>query len=140
MLKPRDLLTQGKYEELWQLCAGFIDLDVEQFMNIQKRLLLEQINLLNNSVLGKRITRGAVLDSVEEFRKKVPLTTYADYCPELLERNESALPVKPLQWIQTSGRSGEYPCKWVPVTEQFWNEAGKNFCAIAMFRTLCDVL
>jgi hypothetical protein len=135
VLKPRDLLTYGKYEELWQLCAGFIDLDIEQFMNIQKRLLLEQINLLNNSALGKRITRGIVLDSVEEFRKKVPLTTYADYCPDLLDRNESVLPVKPLQWIQTSGRSGEYPCKWVPVTEQFWNEAGKNFCAIAMFGT-----
>jgi hypothetical protein len=133
VLKPRDLLTQGKYEELWQLCAGFIDLDIEQFMNIQKRLLQEQIHLLNNSVLGKKITRGIIPDDIDEFRKKVPLTTYADYCPELLEQNESILPVKPVHWVQTSGRSGEYPCKWVPVTDQFWHEAGKNFCAIAMF-------
>ena len=133
VLKPRDLLTQGKYEELWQLCSGFIDLDIEQFMNIQKRLLQEQINLLNNSVLGKKITRGIISDDIDEFRKKVPLTTYADYCPELLEQNESVLPVKPCRWVQTSGRSGEYPYKWVPITEQFWHEAGKNFCAIAMF-------
>jgi hypothetical protein len=133
VLKTRDLLIQGKYEDLWQVCCGFVDLSIEQVMNIQKRLLQEQIVLLNNSKLGKKIMHGVIPDTVEEFRAKVPLTTYADYCPELLEQDESILPRKPLQWVQTSGRSGEYPYKWVPITSEFWHEAGKNFCAIAMF-------
>ncbi|HJX03855.1 MAG TPA: GH3 auxin-responsive promoter family protein, partial [Dehalococcoidia bacterium] len=76
--------------------------------------------------------RGALPSTIDEFRKQVPITTYADYCPELLKKNESVLPAKPLRWIQTSGRSGEYPCKWVPVTDTFWQEAGLNFCAIAI--------
>ncbi len=128
-----ELLKYEKYDLLWQLCCGFIELNTEQFMRIQKQLLLEQIELLKRSQLGRRIMKGAMPSTVDEFRSKVPITTYADYCPELLEKNESILPAKPVRWIQTSGRSGEYPYKWVPVTESFWEEAGLNFCAIAIF-------
>ena len=37
--------------------------------------------------------------------------------------------------MQTSGRSGEYACKWVPVSQRFWDEAGLDFCAIALLGT-----
>jgi len=46
MTRPIDLMRQGRKEELWQMCCGFLDLSLEQFMTIQKRLLLEQIELL----------------------------------------------------------------------------------------------
>jgi hypothetical protein len=38
-----DLLQQGRNEELWQMYCGYTSLTLEQFMVIQKRLLLEQM-------------------------------------------------------------------------------------------------
>ncbi len=122
MPKAVELLRQGRGEELWQMCCGFIHLSLEQFMAIQKRLLSEQIELLNQCALGKKIMRGARPETIEEFREQVPLTTYANYCPELLEKREDILPAKPALWVRTSGRSGEYPCKWVPITPAFSHE------------------
>ncbi|MEE8318684.1 MAG: GH3 auxin-responsive promoter family protein [Dehalococcoidales bacterium] len=119
MPKAADLLRQGRNEELWEMCCGFIGLDIDRFMTIQKRLLLEQMELLSHSPLGKKIMRGARPRTVAEFREKVPLTTYADYCPELLEKKEAPLPAEPAQWVRTSGRSGEYLCRWIPVTPAY---------------------
>ena len=85
MSKPIELFRQGRHEELWQMCCGFLDLSLEQFMSIQRRLLLEQIELLKNCELGRKVMRGAMPETVEEFREQVPLTTYADYYPELPE-------------------------------------------------------
>jgi hypothetical protein len=122
MPKAIELLRQGKHEELWQMCCGFLNLSISDFMDIQRRLMQEQLELLNNCPFGEKIMRGARPKTIEEFRRRVPLTTYKDYCPDLIERNEDILPVKPAQWVHTSGRSGEYPCKWVPLTPEFcWN-------------------
>jgi len=128
-----ELLRQGKHEELWQMCCGFIDLNVAQFMDIQKRLLLEQIELLKTCRLGRKVMRGAMPETIDEFREQVPLTTYADYCPELLDQSENALPAKPDFWVQTTGRSGEYAHKYIPITHRFWEEAGIDFSAVALF-------
>jgi len=133
MPRVAELLKEGKTEELWQRCCGFIDLSIDEFMAIQKRLLLEQLELLKRCELGRYIVNGANPYTVEEFREQVPMTTYADYCPVLLEQREDTLPAKPILWVQTSGRSGEYPHKWVPISDRFWEEAGQNFSAIAFF-------
>ncbi len=121
-MKAVELLRQGRTSELWQMCCGFTELTIEQFMAIQKRLLLEQMGLLSQSSLGRRIMQGAMPETVEEFRRLVPLTTYRDYCPELLDKRDDVLPVKPMAWVRTSGRSGEYPCRWIPMTPQFSRE------------------
>ena len=125
MTRPIDLLRQGRKEELWQMCCGFIDLSLEQFMTIQKRLLLEQIELLKSCELGRKVMRGAMPGTVEEFREQVPLTTYADYLPELLEQREDVLPAKPAMWVYTSGYPGKYPLKSVPMSEVFSREYEK---------------
>jgi len=122
MPKAVELLRQGRNEELWQMCCGFLSLTLEQFMAVQKRLLLEQIGLLNRCTLGRKIMRGAKPETIEEFREQVPLTTYADYCPQLIEKREAPLPAEPAFWVHTSGRSGEYPCKWVPITSAYSHE------------------
>ncbi len=132
MSKIQELLKQGRHEELWQMCCGFLDLSLEQFMVIQKQLLLEQIDLLKTSKLGRKVMHGATPETVEEFRIQVPMTNYTDYCPELLEQREDVLPAMPVRWVQTSGRSGEYPHKWVPISHRFWQEAGLDFSAIAI--------
>jgi hypothetical protein len=119
MPKAIELLRQGRDEDLWQMCCGYLGLNTREFMDIQERLLLEQLELLNGCPLGEKIMRGARPKTLEEFRQQVPLTTYADYCPELLEKREDILPVKPEQWVRTSGKSGEYTCKWIPITPTF---------------------
>ncbi len=136
----KELLRTGRKDEIWQMCCGFLDLNIEQFMSIQKRLLLEQIELLNNSAIGKKILKGTMPQNVEEFRRRAPLTTYKDYCPELSEKREDALPVKPLYWQHTSGRSIEYPfkwenIKWMPITPGASRELGILAAAYTLFST-----
>ncbi len=132
-----DFLRQGRKEELWQMCCGFIDLSLEDFMAVQRRLLLEQIELLKKCELGRKLMRGSMPTSVEEFIEEVPLTTYPDYCPELLDRREDALPAKPIRWVRTSGRSDEYSAKWIPMSEDFCREY-KNVGTAALILALCQ--
>ena len=63
-----ELYRQGKYDEIWQKYCGFVDLDVAQFMHIQRRLLEEQLQLLGRSRLGLAIFGGEVPASIEAFR------------------------------------------------------------------------
>ncbi len=133
MTKPIELLRQGRKEELWEMCCGFLDLSLEQFMAIQKRLLLEEIELLKNSELGRRVMGGAMPNTIEEFRGKVPFTTYTDYCPELIERRENVLPAKIARWVRTSGTSGQSYIKWVPLSVGFVRELEKLLAAEIIF-------
>jgi len=120
-----EMLREGRRSELWKKYCGFLDLTLPEFMNIQKRLLMEQILLLSQSELGQRLLRGHIPRSVEEFRKTVPLTTYADYAPYLLEKNAEVLPRPPYVWARTSGRSGEYGFKWVPFSREMFEKVGE---------------
>ena len=49
MLNVGKLLKEERYDELWNICCGFLDLDVDQFVNIQNQLLLEQLEHLLTS-------------------------------------------------------------------------------------------
>ncbi len=135
MTKVKELVQKGNYEELWQMCCGFIDLSMDEFMSIQERLLLEQIRLMEKSKLGIKIMRGASPTTVEEFREQIPFTTYEDYCPELLERQEDTLPAKTVRWTHTSGKSGKYRYKWMPIPEGAWDEMANLMCAASIFAT-----
>jgi protein-S-isoprenylcysteine O-methyltransferase Ste14 len=128
-----ELFSQGKYEEVWKRCCGFIDLSLDDFMRIQKRLLLEQLELFKKCKLGEHILDGASPDNLEEFRETVPLTTYADYAPYLLKRRMDVLPRKPLLWQYTSGKAGEYLYRWVPVTARLVDEIESLMFALMFF-------
>jgi len=122
MTRPIDLMREGKKEELWKMCCGFLNLNLEEFMIIQKRLLLEQIQMLKGCEMGRRLMGGAMPETVQEFREQVPLTTYSDYLPELIDKEEDVLPARPAMWVHTVGRIGEYTFKWVPLSERFLRE------------------
>jgi hypothetical protein len=62
----------------------------------------------------------------------VPLTNYADYCPELEERRDYVLPARPARWVKTSGYSGTYDVKWVPWSDRFEAECEKVCAASAL--------
>jgi hypothetical protein len=132
LLTASELLKQGRDEELWQMCCGFLDLDIKQFMEIQERLLIDQLELLNNSRLGKKLFRGKKPQTLEEFRRLVQLTSYKDYLPELSEKQEDGLPGKPLMWARSSGRSGDFPCKWIPLTKEYLENLSANLYGVGV--------
>jgi hypothetical protein len=117
-----ELLRQGRRKEFWQKYCGFFDLSIQEFMDIQERLLVEQLHLLADCRLGKELCGGEVPLELDQFRRAVPVTTYRDYVSFLSDRNEDVLPVKPYCWMRTSGRSGEYGGKWVPCSREFFSK------------------
>jgi len=119
------LIKQGRNEEIWTKFCGFFDLTMDEFMDIQERLLLEQMKLLGESMMGRMIMGDIIPSNIEEFRKEVPLTTYEDYVEYLDEQREGVLPRKPHTWAHTSGRSGEYRFKWVPYTKEMYDRIGE---------------
>lgn len=117
------MLSEDKYfkdltdAELWQRYCGFLDLSISEFMDIQKELLMDEIERVADSTLGKKIMGDKKPESVEEFRRMVPITTYEDYEPYLSERREDVLAIKPELWWHSSGRSGKF--KWIPNCSEY---------------------
>lgn len=126
MITAKELLKQGKRNEIWEMYCGFIDLRLSEFMNIQKELLLEQIQILNQCELGQKLLGGQVPQSVAAFRENVPLTTYADYEPYLSDRNEDVLPGETFIWARTSGKTGGDTFKWVPYSRSMYKQFGRR--------------
>ena len=104
-MRLEEKLKTLSHEEIWQEYCGFLDLSIDEFMDIQCRLLQEQIDLLSKCGLGQRFFKGKVPQNVDEFRKMVPLTTYEDYAPTLLSRQTKALPEEPVMVAQHRDRA-----------------------------------
>ncbi len=137
MIRPIDLMRQGRKDELWQMCCGFLDLSLEEFMTIQRRLLLEQTELLTGCEMGRRLMGGAMPETIDEFREQVPLTIYSDYLPDLVEKREEGLPVRPAIWAHTIGRAGEYDAKLVPFSARSLTELERLAGAVGLLSS-CD--
>lgn len=125
----KEKLQEEKYGEIWSEYCGFLDLDMEQYMKIQRRLMEEQIQLWGNSPLGQSILKGRHPQSIEEFRKIVPLTTYDDYADILLQKRADMLPGNPIIWIQTTWEGGKHPIKLAPYTRGMLDTYRTNVCA-----------
>jgi len=120
-------IVRSEDDREWQRYCGFLDLNVEQFMAIQETLLLQQLRRVGGSLLGHKLMGSSVSGSVDEFRGRVPLTSYPDYLPEIEAGHEYALPEKPALWAHTSGASATF--KRVPYTSEFYHHALGNLMA-----------
>jgi len=136
------MLPEDKYfetlteNELWQRYCGFLDLSVDEWMDIQNQLLMEEIDLVASSTLGKKLMGKRKPKNPDEFRRIVPLTSYDDYEPYLSERQESALAVKPKVWCHSSGRGGRF--KWIPHTPRFLERLAKNIIGTFILATASE--
>ena len=128
-------LTNQEYDRIWQEYCGFLDLDMESYMRIQRRLLEEQIRLWSSSPLGQKILKGRTPSNVEEFRSMVPLTTYEDYADVLLLKKEDMLPDKPIIWLQTTWEGGKHPIKVAPYTNAMLETYKNNIITCLMMAT-----
>ena len=131
----QDKLKNVSSEKIWAEYCGFLELDIEQYMTIQRRLMLEQLSLWKNCSLGKHMLRGAVADSADTFRGTFPLTTYSDYADTLLMRRDEMLPDTPTIWIQTTWEGGRHPVKLAPYTPGMLNTFKHNIMSCMILAT-----
>ncbi|MFC2009793.1 GH3 auxin-responsive promoter family protein [Chloroflexota bacterium] len=128
------MLSEDKYfrdctkEELWQRYCGFLDLSIDEFMEIQRELLMDEVEKVASSTLGKKIMGRQKPRSIDAFRQMVPLTTYEDYEPYLSERREEALATKIQMWCHSSGRGGRF--KWIPLNYEFLEKSTKAWLSV----------
>ena len=121
--------------EVWQEYCGFLSLSLPEYMNIQKRLLMEQVQLMAGCALGQRFFKGHVPATVEEFRARVPLTRFEDYADVLLPQREEMLPAKPVIWLHTTWEGGDFPSKRAPYTESMLETYKTNILAAMLLAT-----
>lgn len=118
-------LKEQNSDEIWQEYCGFLELSLDEFMNIQFRLMKEQIEKWSKCGLGRTMLDGKNISSVEEFRQVFPLTTYEDYADVLLHKRGDMLPDPPVVWIQTTWEGGRHPVKLAPYSRSML-DAYKN--------------
>ncbi len=136
MTTYKELLQQGRHDLIWEKYCGYLDLSMEEFMEIQNRLLMEQIAFIKNSKLGKHFLKENTVKSPSDFRRIVPLTNYEDYVPFLMDKDEKNLPKGKYMWARTSGKSGKYPCKWIPYSDRIYQKMAEVVIS-AMIQASC---
>jgi hypothetical protein len=109
-----DMYRRGDRAGIWKRYCGFLDLSMEEYLAGHERMLEEQLLTWRNSSLVKGLFDGKIPATFQEFRERARLTTYEDYADDLLKQRDEGLPEKARDWVHTSGRSGEYPFKWIP--------------------------
>ncbi len=137
MTESSKLLREGRKQELWIKHCGYLTMQPEEFMEIQTRLLQEQLKLMAACDLGKTLMGDRAPQTVEEFQQTVPFTTYEDYTQLLKDRNEDILPVKPYIWTRTSGRTSHKGPKWVPYPKLMYDRLGDAVVG-AMLMSSCS--
>ena len=134
-MRFQEKLHQYSKEAIWEEYCGFLTLSSEEFMGIQNRLLLEQIEMWSASGIGQSILKGKHPRTVEEFREMVPLTTYEDYATTLLAKQYSALPEDPVVWVQTTWEGGIHPIKTAPYTKAMLDTFKHNVISCMILST-----
>ncbi len=125
----KEMLEERQFDKIWETYCGFLDLSIESYMDIQNRLMEEQINLWCKSALGTGLLKGKMPKSIAEFRNMVPLTTYEDYADILLQKRGDLLPGNPIIWLQTTWEGGKHPIKVAPYTRSMLDVYRQNVTA-----------
>ena len=117
-MRFEDKIKLYSKERIWDEYCGFLEMSISDYMFVQKRLMEEQMHKWCESGLGKSIIGEYIPKSIDEFRQRVPLTTYEDYADILLSKQEDMLPATASIWIQTTWEGGIRPIKIAPYTRE----------------------
>lgn len=131
----KEKLKRLPKDEIWDEYCGFLNMDMTEYMDMQFRLLDEQIRIFAASELGKSIMKDAQPKTVAEFRELIPLTKYEDYQNILLNKHEEMLPSKPLVWLETTWESGSKPVKLAPYTREMLDVYTRNVLSAMILST-----
>ncbi len=123
----RNPIWQWPNETIWRKYCGFLDLTKEEFSEIQRELLLDELLLVHKSPLGQRLLQGSLPKNIGDFRQACRLTTYQDYRPFLENHQEFGLAEPAYRWDDSDGLGREKRC--VPYTKQAFETAVDNSLA-----------
>ena len=59
-MRFEDQLNRQEYAQIWQEYCGFLDLSLEEYMFIQKRLMQEQVDIWSQCALGRQFLGGRI--------------------------------------------------------------------------------
>ena len=65
-MRFQEKLHEYTKEEIWDEYCGFLTMTPAEFMNIQRRLLMEQMEIWTESALGQRILKGNKPKTIED--------------------------------------------------------------------------
>jgi hypothetical protein len=134
-MRFEEKLKNQNTKDIWEEYCGFLDLDIESYMKIQNRLMLEQISVWSECELGKKMLKGKHPKTIEEFRRMIPLTTYGDYADILLQKKGDMLPDDPIVWLQTTWEGGKHPIKVAPYTKSMLDTYRNNVVTCLILST-----
>lgn len=134
-MKFEEKLKSRDSQLIWNEYCGFLDLDITQYMEIQNRLMEEQLEEWSRCSLGRKLIGRRKINTVEDFRELFPLTTYKDYADTLLQKKGSMLPEEPTIWIETTWEGGMHPVKLAPYTQGMLEVYKRNVLACMILST-----
>ena len=134
-MRFEDKLKKYSHEQLWQEYCGFLDMSLSDYMYTQRRLMEEQLALWSGSGLGRQLLKGERPKTIDDLRRMLPLTTYADYADVLLPKRTEMLCGEPAIWIQTTWEGGLRPIKLAPYTRSMLDTYRHNLLAVMMMAT-----
>ena len=125
-----DKIQKKQFREIWDEYCNFLDLSIDEYMTIQRRLMQEQIQLWSPSGIGRKFL-DRTPESIEDFRNAMPLTTYEDYADILLGKKEDMMPMQPVLWLQTTWEGGKHPLKVAPYTQGMLDTFRGNLMSVS---------
>ena len=123
----RNTIWQWPNETIWRKYCGFLDLSKEEFSDIQRELLQDELLLIHRSSLGQNLLRGSLPKTIGDFRQACRLTTYTDYRPFLKGHQESNLAESVFRWVDDDAPGRASRC--VPYTKPGYETAVDNTLA-----------
>lgn len=123
----RNSIWRWPNETIWRKYCGFLDLTKEEFYEIQRELLQDELLLVHRSPLGQELLQGSLPKNIGEFRQACRLTTYRDYRPLLENHQESSLAEPAYRWDDSGASGRENRC--VPYTKRGYETAVDNTLA-----------
>lgn len=111
----------------WEKYCLFTELDTAGFLQLQRELMMEQVEKLQRCEMGRHFLGHQKISTLEDFLSLAPLTTYEEYVPFFGEKKDEYLPEKPRSWAFTAGKNGSP--KWIPFTDRMYEELKKNAMA-----------
>ena len=123
-------LANADEKRLWREYCAVVQLPTQHFMDIQKTLLSEQLELMADSHWYETIVGGRSPQTIEEYRRIVPLTQWRDYIDQLSPESPNGFASDLECWVQTSWCHGSW--KRVPWARRFFDAQCRHAIAALM--------
>ena len=124
-----EILNTGE-KRMWREYCAVVQLPVTQFLDIQRALLSEQLDLVVEAPWAKAFVEGHPPKTIEDFRDRVPLHRWTDYAEHLQPESSDGFVGDVHCWVQTSWCHGSW--KRVPWARRFFDAQCRNTIAALM--------